>query len=100
MIVFSLKIRLHYLYGIKYEVFIDHRSLQHVFTQKNLNLRQQRWIELLKDYDETIQFHPGKANVIADALSRKAVSMGSLACLSVSKRLLTTEIQTMNSKFM
>ena len=80
---FALKIWWHYLYGVKCEVFTDHRSLQHVFTQKDLNLRQRRWMELLKDYDVTIQYHLGKANVVADALSRKAVSMGSLACLGV-----------------
>ena len=56
-----------------------------MFTQKDLNLRQRRWMELLKDYDVTIQYHPGKANMVADALNRKTVSMGSLACLSVSK---------------
>ncbi|WMV58195.1 hypothetical protein MTR67_051580 [Solanum verrucosum] len=84
-VVFVLKIWQHYLYGVKCEVYIDHRSLQHVFTQKYLNWRQRRWMELLKDYDVTIQYHPCKANVVADALSRKAVSMGSLACLNVTK---------------
>ncbi|WMV45457.1 hypothetical protein MTR67_038842 [Solanum verrucosum] len=88
-LVFALKIWRHYLYGVKFEVFIDHRSLQHVLTQKDLNLRQRRWVELLKDYDVTIQYHPCKANVVADALSRKIVSMGSLGCLGVSKRSLT-----------
>ncbi|WMV57335.1 hypothetical protein MTR67_050720 [Solanum verrucosum] len=68
-VVFALKIWRHYLYGVKYEVFTDHRSLQHEFTRKDLNLRQRRWIEFLKDYDVTIQYHPGKANVVADALS-------------------------------
>ncbi|WP_157998481.1 hypothetical protein, partial [Desulfosporosinus sp. OT] len=60
-------------------MFTDHRSLQHLFKQKDLNLRQRRWLELLKDYDITILYHPEKANVVADALSRKAVSMRSLA---------------------
>ncbi|WMV09841.1 hypothetical protein MTR67_003226 [Solanum verrucosum] len=85
-VVFALKIWRHYLYGVKCDVFIDHRSLQHVFTQKDLNLRQRRWMELIKDYDITIQYHPGKANVVADALSRKAVSMekgGVLASIEV-----------------
>ena len=74
-------------------MFTDHRSLQHVFTQKDLNLRQRRWMELLKDYDVTIQYHPGKANVVAGALSQKAGSMGSLACLSVTKRPLSKEFR-------
>ncbi|WMV25506.1 hypothetical protein MTR67_018891, partial [Solanum verrucosum] len=99
-IVFAFKIYRHYLYGVKCKVFTDHRNLQHVFTQNDLNLRQRRWMELVKDYDVTIQYHSGKANVVADALSRKAVSMGSLACLSVSKQLLAKEIQTLESKFM
>ncbi|WMV41036.1 hypothetical protein MTR67_034421 [Solanum verrucosum] len=63
----------HYLYGVKCKVFTDHRSLQHVFTQKDLNLRQRRWMELLKDYDLTIQYHPGKTNVVANALSQKTI---------------------------
>lgn len=98
VVVFALKIWRHYLYGVKCEVFTDHHSLQHVFTQKDL--RQRRWMELLKDYDITIQYHPGKANVVEDALSQKTVSMDSLACLSVSKRPLAKEIQTLESKFM
>ena len=85
-VVFALKQWRHYLYGVKCEVYTDHRSLQYVFTQKDLNLRQRRWMELLKDYDITILYHPGKANVVADALSRKAKSMGSLAHLQVSRR--------------
>ncbi|WMV18707.1 hypothetical protein MTR67_012092 [Solanum verrucosum] len=99
-VVFALKIWRHYLYGVKCEVFTDDRSLQHVFTQNDLNLRQRRWMELLKDYYVTIQYHPVKANVVVDDLSRKAVSIGSLACLSVTKRPLSKEIQTLESKFM
>ncbi|WMV57246.1 hypothetical protein MTR67_050631, partial [Solanum verrucosum] len=75
-VVFALKIWRHYLYGVKYEVFTDHHSLQHVFTQKDLNLRQRRWMELLKDYDVTIEYHLGKANVVADALSKKTRKVG------------------------
>ncbi|WMV41230.1 hypothetical protein MTR67_034615 [Solanum verrucosum] len=71
-VVFALKIWPHYLYGVNCEVFTNHRSLQHVFTQKDLNLRQRIWMELLKDYDVTIQYNLGKANVVADDLSRKA----------------------------
>ena len=59
-VVFALKQWRHYLYGVKCEVYTDHRSLQYVFTQKDLNLRQRRWMELLKDYDITILYHPGK----------------------------------------
>ncbi|KAH0653103.1 hypothetical protein KY290_031391 [Solanum tuberosum] len=100
VVMFALKIWRHYLYGVKCRVFTNHRSLQHVFTQKDLNLRQRRWMELLKDYDVTIQYHPGKANVVADFFSQKTVSMGSLACLSVTKRPLAKEIHTLDSKFM
>ena len=91
-VVFALKQWRHYLYGVKCEVYTDHRSLQYVFTQKDLNLRQRRWMELLKDYDITILYHPGKANVVADALSRKVGSMGSLAHLQVSRRPLAKEV--------
>ncbi|GJS16524.1 reverse transcriptase domain-containing protein [Tanacetum coccineum] len=70
-VVFALKSCRHYLYGTKCTVFIDHKSLQHILDQKELNMRQCRWLELLADYDCEIRYHPGKANVIADALSRK-----------------------------
>ncbi|GJU84114.1 putative reverse transcriptase domain-containing protein [Tanacetum coccineum] len=70
-IVFALKIWRHYLYGTKCTVFTDHKSLQHILDQKELNMRQRRWLELLSDYDYEIRYHPGKANVVADALSRK-----------------------------
>ena len=83
-IVFALKIWRHYLYGEKFEIFTDHKSLKYIQSQKDLNLRQRRRIELLKDYDCSIQYHPGKANVVADALSRK--SMGSLAHIPAEKR--------------
>nr|GFC42399.1 putative reverse transcriptase domain-containing protein [Tanacetum cinerariifolium] len=70
-VVFALKIGRHYLYGTKCTVFTDHKSLQHILDQKELNMRQCRWLELLSDYDCDIHYHPGKANVIVDALSRK-----------------------------
>ncbi|GJQ96064.1 putative reverse transcriptase domain-containing protein [Tanacetum coccineum] len=70
-VVFALKIWRHYLYGTKCTVFTDHKSLQHILNQKELNMRQRHWLELLSDYDCEIRYHPGKANVVADALSRK-----------------------------
>ncbi|GKE54332.1 putative reverse transcriptase domain-containing protein, partial [Tanacetum coccineum] len=71
VVVFSLNMWRHYLYGTKCVVFTDHKSLQHILEQKELNMRQRRWLELLSDYDCEIRYHPGKANVVADALSRK-----------------------------
>ena len=82
-IVFALKIWRCYLYGEKFEVYSDHKSLKYLFTQKELNLRQRRWMELLDDYDFSLLYHPSKANVVADALSRKMTSM--LACLRLGK---------------
>ncbi|GKC23204.1 retrotransposon protein, putative, ty3-gypsy subclass, partial [Tanacetum coccineum] len=70
-VVFALKIWRHYLNGTKSVIYTDHKSLQHIFSQKELNMRQRRWIELFSDYDCEIHYHPGKANVVADALSRK-----------------------------
>ncbi|GKF03126.1 putative reverse transcriptase domain-containing protein [Tanacetum coccineum] len=70
-IVFALKIWRHYLYGTKYTMFTDYKSIQHILDQKKLNMRQRRWLELLADYDCEIRYHPGKANVVADALSQK-----------------------------
>nr|GFB88463.1 putative reverse transcriptase domain-containing protein [Tanacetum cinerariifolium] len=70
-VVFALKMWRHYLYGTTCVVFTDHKSLQHILDQKELNMRQRRWLELLSDYDCEIRYHPGKANVVADALSRK-----------------------------
>nr|GEV57117.1 putative reverse transcriptase domain-containing protein [Tanacetum cinerariifolium] len=71
VVVFALKMWRHYLYGTKCVVFTDHKSLQHILDQKELNKRQRRWLELLSDYDWEIQYHPEKANVVVDVLSRK-----------------------------
>ena len=92
-VVFALKIWRHYLYGEKCQIFTDHKSLRYLLTQKELNMRQRRWIELLKDYDCTIDYHPGKANVVADALSRK--SMGVLAHIKFVQLPLLVELRSM-----
>ncbi|GKD84432.1 putative reverse transcriptase domain-containing protein, partial [Tanacetum coccineum] len=70
-VVFALKIRRQYLYGTKSVIYTDHKSHQYIFDQKELNMHQRRWIELLSDYECEIKYHPGKANVVADALTRK-----------------------------
>ncbi|GJY02914.1 putative reverse transcriptase domain-containing protein [Tanacetum coccineum] len=70
-VVFALKIWRHYLYGTRCTVFTNHKSLQHILDQKELNMRQRHWLELLSDYDYDIRYHPGKANVVANALSHK-----------------------------
>ncbi|GJV28473.1 retrotransposon protein, putative, ty3-gypsy subclass [Tanacetum coccineum] len=85
-VVFALKIWRHYLYGeIVCDIFTDHKSLKYIFTQRELNMRQRRWLELLKDYDTNIQYHPGKANVVADALSRKS---GMIAGIKVEEEII------------
>jgi hypothetical protein len=70
-VVHVLKIWRHYIMGTKCQVYTNHTSLKYIFTQKDLNLRQRRWLELIKDYDLEIHYHPGKANLVVDALSRK-----------------------------
>ena len=77
-IVLALKMWRHYLYGERFEVHSDHRSLQYLFSQKELNMRQRRWMEYIKDYDFLIIYHPGKVNVVADALSRKSGCLASV----------------------
>ncbi|XP_049391496.1 uncharacterized protein LOC125855882 [Solanum stenotomum] len=92
-VVFVLKLWLDHLYGVHCEAFMDHQSLRHIFIQRDLNLRQHRWPELLKDYDFTILYHPGKANVVVVALSRKTFIMESLSAISVEERPLTKDVQ-------
>ena len=75
---FALKIWRHYLYGEKCRIFTDHKSLKYLLTQNELNLRQHRWLELYKDNDCIVDYHPGKANVVVNALSRKTISVLSL----------------------
>ena len=79
-VVFALNIWRHYLYGEEFEVYSYHKSLKYIFMQRDLNMRQRRWMELLEDYDFTLHYHPSKANVVADALSRK--SRGALASIA------------------
>ena len=77
-VVFALKMWSHHLYGSTFTVFSDHKSLKYLFDQKELNMRQRRWMECLKDYDFTLQYHQRKANVVADALSRKAIHVSTM----------------------
>ena len=77
-VVLALKTWRHYLMGNHCEIYSDHKSLKYIFTQKELNMRQRRWIELIKDYDLDIHYHPGKANVVADALSRLPCRLNSM----------------------
>ena len=85
-VVFALKIWRHYLYGEQFEVFSDYKSLKYIFTRRDLNMRQRRWMEFLEDYDFPLHYHLGKANVVADALNRK--SRGVLATLSLLSRVI------------
>ncbi|CAH1436072.1 unnamed protein product [Lactuca virosa] len=73
-VVFALKIWRHYLYGVRCTIYTDHKNLKYLMDQPNLNMRQRRWLDVVKDYECEILYHPGKANVVADALSRRAES--------------------------
>jgi hypothetical protein len=75
-VVHALKIWRHYLIGHKCDIYTDHKSLKYIFTQSELNLRQCRWLELIKDYALEVHYHPRKANVVVDALSRKSYANG------------------------
>ena len=90
VVVFALKLWRHYLYGVHVDVLTNHLSLPNVFTQRELNLRHQRWLELLKDYDMNVHYHPAKANVVANALSR--MSMGSRTHVEDGKKELVKDV--------
>ena len=96
VVVFSLKIWRNYLYGVHVDVFTDHKSLQYVLTQKELNLRQRRWFELLKDYDMSDLYHLVKTNVVVDSLS--GMSTGSVAHVHNNKKELVKEVQIILQK--
>ena len=68
-VVFALKMWRHYLYGVHYDIYTDHKNLKYIFTQKELNMRQRRWLELVSDYDCEFHYHPSKANKVVDALN-------------------------------
>ena len=80
VVVFALKIWRYYLYGEEFEVYSYHKSMKYIFTQQDLNMRQCRWMEILDEYDFTLHYHPGKANVVANELNRK--SRGALASIA------------------
>jgi hypothetical protein len=84
-VVHALMIWRHYLMGAHCNIYTDHKSLKYIFTQADLNMRQRRWLELIKDYDFEVHYHPGKANVVADALSRKA----QCNCMNMDPRITT-----------
>ena len=80
-VVFALKTWRHYLYGRRCQIYFDHRSLKYITIQKEINVRQKRWIKLIKNYDCTIEYHPRKTNIVTDALSYKP--MANLASIEV-----------------
>ena len=96
-VVFTLKIWRHYLYGAHCQIYTDHKSLKYIFTQKELNMRQRRWLELVKDYDCEILYHPGKANKVADALSRK--SSATVMSITELPKALREEIHKLDLEF-
>jgi hypothetical protein len=95
-IIFALRVWRHYLYGSRVQIFTDHKSLKYLMTQKELNIRQRQWVELIKDYDCVIDYHPGKANVVVDVLSckNKILTLESNNCYE--KKLL--ELRNINAK--
>src|SRR6187551_3465250 len=97
-VVHALKIWRHYILGNRCELYTDHKSLKYIFTQKDLNLRQRRWLELIKDYDLGINYHPGKANLVADALSRKSQVNAMFGCQLPAE--LLAEMEKLNLGFL
>ena len=95
-VIVALKVQRHYLYRETFEIYTDHKSLKYIFQQKDLNLRQRRWMELLKDDNCTIMYHLSKANVVVDALSRKSIS--SLAHVALVRRHLVEKIHKLESE--
>ena len=81
------------MYGVHVDVFTDHKSLHYVFTQRDLNLWQRRWLELLKDYDMSVLYHPDKANMVTDSLSR--MTMGSVSHIDEAKKDLAKKVHRM-----
>ena len=97
MVIFALKIWRHYLYREMCQIFTDHKSLKYILSQKDLNLRQNKWVKLLKDYDYTIEYHPDKANVVADALSWK--STRNLHYIRAIRMPILIELRRLNMEF-
>ena len=87
-VVFALKMWTHYLYGVHCDICTDHKNLKYIFTQKELNMRQRRWLELVNDYDCEFHYHPGKANKVAGTLSRRSMAFA----ISVEKMLRPLQI--------
>ena len=95
-IVFALKTWRHYLYRVYCEIYTDHKTLKYLFTQKQLNMRQGRWLEHLNDYDFTINYNPGKANMVAEALSQK--SNGNVLSKELIKEIVDLELLIVSGK--
>ena len=92
---FALKMWRHYFFGAKCKIYMDHKSLKYFFTKKELNMRQRRWLELIKEYDLKILYHLGKVNVIADALRwKKQVDI--VATITIQKEIVVEDLKRMN----
>lgn len=96
VVVFTLNVWRHYLYGVRFEMFNNHKSLKYLFDHKDLNMRQRRWMKYLKYFDFELKYHPGKANKVADALSRKEMHKAELMVLEYA---LLKKFQDLNLRF-